>query len=415
MSRTMVAALALAGLAACTDSPTAPAVGPPPPDLALGRATFEQVCAKCHASRDGFDLAMFGFSDTTIIRRAVAHVDTATARAIVAYIRSVRAPSQPEATRLFQPRGAVLAGDVDFAVALFGRDTWPAELTSTGLLAIDPRTVQIAARLPVWSDEATNLDWMPDQPLPAAILDYAGGLAAGAIAAYRAVPTGDNLMRAVSALRTADRAPANPGAPCLLEDSTRVNFKDCFNVRRWTSSLVALHLLRNGVDASLAGSVHDVWWDVGNAARKSRNTAAAIANPIENWVAWMYLGWSFDPSQHPSVYTGGGFRQLNLMRHATFVALRSQVARVRGGKSPYDDAVNAARFAPASWVGAVTTFGLRQLLERLQAGDRPPAVDHAEAVADVGTVVAEANRRAPPADRAAIQALAQQVLAALGS
>ena len=87
---------------------------------------------------------------------------------------------------------------------------------------------------------------------------------------------------------------------------------------------------------------------------------------------------------------------------------------MRGGKSPYDDAVNAARFAPASWVAAVTTFGLRQLLERLQAGDRPPVADHAEAVADVGTVVAEANRRAPPADRAAIQALAQQVLTALG-
>src|SRR5438128_3225954 len=48
----------------------------------LGQIAFEQSCSPCHASRDGFDLAMFGFTDTTIIRRAVKHVDTATARRI---------------------------------------------------------------------------------------------------------------------------------------------------------------------------------------------------------------------------------------------------------------------------------------------------------------------------------------------
>jgi hypothetical protein len=394
--------------------------GPPEANLpkldpALGRIAFEQECSTCHASRDGFDLKLFAFTDTTIIRRAVKHVDSATARNIVAYIHSVSAPHGSEKLRLFQPKGAPLAGDAEFAVALFGGDAWPVGLTSAGLLAIDPRTVQVAARLPIWSDESSNLDWMPDQPLPPAILDYSGGLVAGAIAGYRAVPTRDNLLRAVNALRTADRATANPGAPCLLEDTTRVKFRECFEVRRWTSTLVALHLLRNGMDANLGGQVHDIWWDVGNAARKSRaDHSTPIANPVENWVAWMFLGWSFDPSQHASVYTGGGFRQLGLIRHATFVALRSQVARARNSTSPYEDMLNAVRFAPAAWTTSVASFGLRHLLERLQSGDRPRADQLSAVVTTVNTAVSEASRKVALADRAALQALGQQVLAALG-
>ena len=57
---------------------------PPPPDASLGRTAFVASCAPCHASADGFDLAFFGFSDFDIVRRGVAHVDTATARDIVA-------------------------------------------------------------------------------------------------------------------------------------------------------------------------------------------------------------------------------------------------------------------------------------------------------------------------------------------
>src|SRR5687768_3114826 len=91
----------LAALAGCSESlsgPPDPAVRQP--DASRGRIAFERDCAKCHASRDGFDLARFSFTDTTILRRAVAHVDTATARDIVAYIRSVPASRQPETTRL---------------------------------------------------------------------------------------------------------------------------------------------------------------------------------------------------------------------------------------------------------------------------------------------------------------------------
>lgn len=402
----------------CSDSfqgPVDPEI--PRADPVVGRMAFEQACAGCHASGDGFDLKTFGFTDTTIIRRAVKHVDSATARNIVAYIRSLAAPGNDEELRLFQPKGAPLSGDVEFANALFGRDAWPAELTTTGLAAINPRAVQVAIRLPIWSDEDSNTDWMPDFQLPASVLDYSGGLVAGAIAGYRAAPTRDNLLRAVNALRTADRAVANPGAPCLLEDTLRVKYRECFEVRRWTSTLVALHMLRNGMHLDLGGQVHDIWWDVGNAARKSRaDRTVPIANAVENWASWMFLGWSFDPSRHSSSYTGGGFRQLGLSRHATFVALRSQVARPRNSLNVYEDLANAVRFAPAGWTLSVSGFGLRHVSERLMNGDGPTGAEQiAMAIISVNSALTEAYRKVTVADRVKLEALGQPVLAALAS
>ena len=320
--------LALLLAIGCSDSrgPMDPAT--PPPDPVFGRLAFEASCSGCHASRDGFDLSTFGFSDTTIIRRAVKHVDSSTARSIVAYIRSLSTPRNEEDLRLFQPKGAPIASDVDFAIALFGRDAWPAEVTTASLAAIDPRTVQVSIKMPKWSDEGANTDWMPDFPLSEAVLTYSGGLAAGAIAGYRAAPTKENLIRAVTALRAADRAVANPGAPCLLDDTVRVRYRECFEVRRWTSTLVAIHMLRNGTNQTLGDQVHDIWWDVGNAARRSRaDKSVPIANVIDNWASWMFLGWSFNPALHSTSYTGGAFRQLNLNRQATFVGLSPTARR----------------------------------------------------------------------------------------
>lgn len=412
-----LARLRFAGLllvvTACSDSPADPldpmtaAANP-----VFGKLAFEQSCAGCHASHDGFDLRMFGFADTTIVRRAVKHVDTATARNIAAYVHTINAPRTPRNLRLFQPGGEPLPGDLEFAIALFGRDAWPDDMSTAQLAGINTRTLKVAIRLPVWSQEGSNLDWMPDAVLPSGVLDYSGGMARAAIAGYHAAPTSENLIRAVNALRTADRAVANLQAPCLLEDTVRVRYRECFEVRRWTSTLVALHILRNGMNAEPGGKVHDVWWDVGNAARKSRaDRSVPIANVNENWATWMFLGWSFDPSLHSSSYTGGGFRQLNLMRHATFVALRSQVARPRNSVNVFEDLANAARFAPAAWTTSAVSFGLRHADERLAAGERPSNADQlAMAVASVNTALVEANKKISAADRAKLLALAQPVL-----
>lgn len=405
-----VAAMACSDTPGDTLDPTAVAANP-----VFGQMAFEQSCAGCHASGDGFDLRAFGFADSTIVRRAVKHVDSASARNITAHIRTINAPPIQEDLRLFQPGGAPLGGDAEFALALFGRDAWPEDMTTARLTAIDPRGVRVAIRLPVWSSEASNLDWMPDFALPPAILDYSGGMARAAVAGYHAAPTGENLVRAVNALRSADRAVANAQAPCILEDTLRARYRECFEVRRWTSTLVALHILRNGMNASLGGRVHDVWWDVGNAARRSRaDRSVPIANVNENWATWMFLGWSFDPSLHSSSYTGGGFRQLGLMRHATFVALRSQVARPRNSINVYEDLANAARFAPAAWAASATSFGFRHASERLAAGELPASPElRAMAIVSVNTALTEANRKIPVAERARLQTLAQPVIAGL--
>jgi hypothetical protein len=397
----------------CADSVGGPDPDEPAGNAALGRPAFEAECGSCHASADGFDLRMFRYSDTTIIRRAVAHVDTATAHHIVAYIGTISAPRLPENARLFQPRGAPLSTDTDFAIGLFGQDAWPDTLTSAGLAALDPQRIPVALALPVWSDEGSNLDWMPEQPLPPAVLEWNGGQAAGAVAGYRAVPTAENLLRAVNALRTAERSAANPGAPCLLDDPARVRFRECFEVRRWTASLVALHLFRNGLP-DLGGTIHDIWWDVGNVARRSRGvTDQAIPNAVPNWATWMYLGWSADPSRHASVYTGGGLRQLGLPRHATFVALRSQVARPVNALAPYSDAANAVRFAPPGWTVPVGRFALRQLVERLAAGDRPGPDQVAMAIEQLYYALEELGRKAPAAELPALATLGQDILARL--
>jgi hypothetical protein len=128
----------------------------------------------------------------------------------------------------------------------------------------------------------------------------------------------------------------------------------------------------------------------------------------------MFLGWSFDPSRHSSTYTGGSFIQLGLPRHATFVALRTQVARPKNSVSVYEDAVNAVKFAPAAWAMAVASFGLRHINERLAAGDGPTAVDEvALAKTQVSSLLTESSKKVSAADRARLDVLAQPVIAAL--
>ncbi|HUQ19312.1 MAG TPA: hypothetical protein VM099_06830, partial [Gemmatimonadaceae bacterium] len=274
---------------------------------------------------------------------------------------------------------------------------------------------QIGVRLPIWSDEKTNLDWMPDFALPSSILDYNGGMAAAAIAGYRAAPTRENLTRAVSAIRSAANTAANPAAPCLLDDPGRAKYRECFEVRRWASTLVTVYMLRNGMSQNLGGDTHDIWWDVGQAARKSRADASIpIANPVENWAAWMFLGWSFDPSRHSTSYTGEGFSKLGLPRQATFIALRSQVARPKNSASIYEDYVNAVRFAPASWTLPVATFALRHISERLAAGDRPSVASIVTAITQLYSGLSTANNKLPIADRGKLDALVAQLVAALG-
>ncbi|MBI4544286.1 MAG: hypothetical protein HY703_03725 [Gemmatimonadetes bacterium] len=383
------------------------------PDARQGQVAFAAECATCHASGDGFDLAFFNFTDTTIVRRAVAHVDTATALDIVAHVGTLRVQRASRDLRPFQPGGAVLSGDVEFATALFGADAWPADMTSERLRAIDPLAVRAAIALPLWSLENGNLDWMPDQPLPAGVLDDQGKLGRAALAGYQAAPTSENLVRALSALRSAERRTENPAAPCLLEVPERVNYQQCFNVRRWTSTLAAQHMLRYGISGRLHPVAHEIWWDVGNVARKALSAHVPFDNAERNWASWMYLGWIFEPSRFASTYTGSGLTRVGLPRHATFVALRSQVARPQSSVSPYADVESAAKFAPNSWAFQAVRFGYSHLLERIRSGDLPRLEMRADARARVESAYTIASRKIAAAERDALRQAANEVLAAL--
>jgi len=348
----------------------------------------------------------------------VKHVDSATALSIAAYIMSYQTPKAPENLRLFQPGGSTVGGDVEFAVALFGQDAWPANLTTSQLLAVDPLNVRIAPPLLVWSDEGSNLEWMPDSVLRPAILDYAGGRARSALATYYASPTAQNLEAAVSALHAADHDGANPGAPCMFFIGNRVNYPQCFEVRRWTSSLVAQHMLRHGISGFLGAEMHMVWWDVGDAARRSRGKVGQIAHAVQNWALWMYIGWMFDPARVPAIYTVGGLREMGLPRHAAFIALRSLVARPFGNfdedVSPYMDLVQVAAIVPDHWAASAGKFALRALFERLDAGERAPnATETDKAVAQVDAAVTQLAPKVSSTDLTALTGLANQVKAKL--
>src|SRR5688500_14973928 len=185
------------------DVPVTGPIGPVTEQAARGRATFAASCSSCHAAADGYDLAFFHYPDSTIVRRALGHVDQAAAADIVAHIATLQAPMHQRDERLFQPGGSVLANDAAFGQALFSGDVFPTSLTTAQVRAMDPLNIRIAIALPRWSVESANTDWMPDIPLPAAILADQGNAPAQALTAYRASPTQANLRVAMTALFSA--------------------------------------------------------------------------------------------------------------------------------------------------------------------------------------------------------------------
>jgi len=403
-------------LASCDGSATAPsddflAVGDP----LLGRVAFQAECAGCHATRDGFDLAFFAFTDTTILRRAVAHVDTATALDIVAHVRTLPVAPESEEARIFQPGGEVLASDVHFAARLFGFDGWPLDLTSDALRRVDPLGTPVAVPFPLWSSEEDALDWMPDVPLPAGVLSHRGGQPQALLDRYYRSLSFVDLTDAVAVLRLAERDPANPDAPCVMEPFERFRPEACFESRRWTASLGAQFMLRYGLTQPMNRLVHDAWWDVGNAARRSLQTDAPVEHAVRNWVQWMYAGWAFDPGRHASVYLARGLSELGLGRHAAFHVLRAQVSRGPGSTQAFADARNAARFAPVHWIHPTVRFAYLHLLERLESSEPPVGEGAAEAREHVQAAYAIAGRRlGEGAELAELAELRDRVLDRIG-
>ncbi len=408
--------LALA-LSACTQ-PTVPGDENPPlvdlGDPVAGELAFRQECGTCHASRDGFDVAHFAYSDTTILRRALGHVDTTAALDIVAHVRSLEVDRRSPDVRIFQPGGEILSNDLEFATGLFGSDSWPDTLSTAGLRALDPREVPIAVAFPVWSDEESNRDWMPDNAFPDALLDFGDGDVRARLDEYRRTSSVQDLISALQVLGAADREEGNPDAPCV-EGLDRLSPAECFDVRRWVSSFGAQFMLRHDLDGAVHNALHDVWWDIGHVARRtvlSDGFEGEIPNALENWVTWMYAGWAFEPERHASFYLAAGLARSELPRHATFHVLRAQVSRMEGSVAPYVDAANVPRYGHEPWVMEGLAFAYQHLLERLDAGDRP-VDDLAQARDEVGTAYELAVPFVTAAEADTLRGLRDQILGEL--
>lgn len=359
--------------------PGPPDAAPRPPDATLGRTAFVASCASCHASGDGFDLAFFDFSDADIVRRGVAHVDTATARDITAYIRSLDVTPVGRNFRPFQPGGQeVLRSDRDFWERLFGTNGWPSDLTPEALRSIDPKEVAVSLGLPQWSSEPDESDWMPERPLPEEILSADGGAVRGALERYLASPTMDGLLEVIGHFRRVTTDATLSAVPvCEGETAAHTRPVECFEARRWMSSLAGVHVLRGDEGTPVPFEVARLWWEAGEAAVSHYFLTDPTPLRHPDVARWLYLGFIFAPEAFPerNGYLGQFLQSSQLERLATFAMLRRMVGEGRAHQmhddQHYVDATNAVLRAPRELALDVAAFGHRVLLDRVKAGIFP--------------------------------------------
>jgi hypothetical protein len=147
-------------------------------------------CVGCHTP-DGYDLALIGYSDADITRRALDHVDEADAARIVTWVKALRQmhgiqrPLHPLRFRPLQPGMEVLPGNTaaarDQAFATYLRDElglrWASEriesraqakAAEAELLALDLRKLRVGIPFDLWSEDHTRgaahrsaSEWLP--------------------------------------------------------------------------------------------------------------------------------------------------------------------------------------------------------------------------------------------------------------
>ena len=262
--------------------PAAPfAVGGSPAlaqELARGLAAWRYpglrgACAGCHAP-DAMDLAAVGFSDADIERRALDHVSTASAAAIVDFIHAKRAEYgfvrllHPDRYRPFQPAHEPFHGPshlpVDSHDAQRDRDTQLAQrlaqvaprfttgtvrnltearLAYQELLAIDLTQLRLGVPFDRLSEDAalgrtSVFEWFPGlamMPKPEHAAEWYG-----AVDAYLAQPTDENLWAYYD--RIDDWTECEGGLDATYADACE------WSRLKWRSLQVLQHMLRHGTD-----------------------------------------------------------------------------------------------------------------------------------------------------------------------
>ena len=334
---------------------------------ARGAATWARECAQCHTSTQGWDLAHFGYTDTTIVRRALGHVTIADAGDIVAHVRSLpRADTMTPTRRPFQPGNVVLASDQEFGMRLFGTDQWPASLTRAELLAQDTRLIPVALPLPVWSDEMSEYDWLPGRAgagqLPAGVRQAAQK----ELDTYYASPSFESVLSAESKVRAAAHDPLVVDAPCTyLTDPSRYDAQKCVDVAKWAASLIYVEGIRAGDVAGAGIRGTRSWWETGHLIHKAQQFHRALPERDLQIAGWIYLGWMWNraPGRN-SLYGAGPLDKLGLNRHVTWVILRTMVERPADSTPACADVETLGQWGATLWMPNALAFAYRELQYR---------------------------------------------------
>jgi hypothetical protein len=189
-----------------------------PAAIERGRAHFQDesrdggpTCARCHAD-SGADLVYFGFSDKSIIERAVFHQFTrAEAEEMASYLRSLpvsavgrpfRGPFQPGPDN-FEAAGAdlssILADDAAFGEAAYGAGAIPADVDWDWPETVDTFTLPTPIAVPTW------MRWLP-RTLDDSWFIADGGMLADAERALAAEPTLEHALAFQSAAKVRAKA-----------------------------------------------------------------------------------------------------------------------------------------------------------------------------------------------------------------
>jgi hypothetical protein len=357
-------------------------------DSARGRVAWLNSCQECHTHDRPIDMELFNF--TSVIRRAMNHVDTLTALDIVADIARLGAggPLTPT-TVIYQPGSpaTAVASDTAFAVALWGADEWRSSLTRDSLLAVHIKDVRIPITLPLWSDESSAYDWIPGTgpftgQIPAGVLNSA--LVQNAYATYRANPTVQNAGNLAGKLSNSAHNEAIPDAPCVYNASnwqTRfdsTNAQKCADVLKWGANLMYQTGVASGLHPdTIIKRSEGVWWETGHMFHKAQQRGRNIELRSLQTCAWIYLGslWTGAARREASLYMtgpcGGGSTGLNYKRWASWMTMYMAVRRsndTKGSTEICRDVWSMADHGHSGWFATSIAFGFREIMYRLDNG-----------------------------------------------
>lgn len=376
-----------------------------------GHQLFLSSCTRCH-THEGQDIVHIQFADSTILRRAVFHNDTAAGMKIIAWLSTISDSTGADTltpTRIpFQPGNRVLTSDAEFGIRLFGQDQWPANLTRDSLLKHNPSNVLVPLRLMPWSDEQSEYDWLggvPDDPLPYGLRHH---------------PTVQNMMNRYDADRTIPNAIALakrvmneahnlsiPDAPCRYPDD-RANFDGvkCGRVGDWIGTFLYTACLITGDLDGCMPQISGMLWEVGHLYHKAQQFGKFVPERDLQIAGWMHVSFLTDRNLNKqSSYETGALHDLGYPRMATWIALRTQVERPSGTILMCADAHVAALDGGPQWAENALTFAYKELQYRAQHNMLPANQSACAGYVDKAQV---AVGRYAPAIKTRLQPLADQ-------